>query len=224
MIVCNKKKIAIFLVPKTGTVSLCSIFRPLNLYYNQHSHHTYDKAVLNFSSKLDGFNRYKFFAFYREPIDRFASAIAYFRRTLYKELLSMFYGNQIQISCASVKPYDTLPPDLKAKIEAITISQMLDSNYFKFAENSLIKPQHLWLNNPKISMEYLNFHRYNEEVSNLLSMFGVKNPTNSFPQLNRSIYGYANDKLSEQEMGKVVKMYEEDYNFFDDVGIKFKGT
>lgn len=220
MIICDKRKIAIFLVPKTGTISLCASFgRVKNLYYNKHSHMTYDMALLNFKQNLSDFKSYKFFAFCREPVDRFISAMTYFRRTLYKQLISIFYGNEIPISCASTNPYQFLPQELKDKIEAITYTQMLDHKYFQFEDNSLIKPQHFWLDVPEINIKYLNFNNYNQEVSNLLRMFDL-DPTGIIPQLNYSTK-YASDILNETERNRVLEMYKKDYEFFQKINMVF---
>lgn len=218
MIICKDRKIGIFLVPKTGTISLCSTFSKLNLFYCKHSHTKWPQAWHNFSPTIDDFDQYQFFAFYREPLDRFASAIAYFKRTLYRELIPAFYGNKHPISCATTRPYETLPTEIKMLIEQITVTQILDHKGLNMMKTSMLQHQQLWFDYP-INIKYLDFKNYIQEVKFLLSIFNVNG--NEIPHLNRSYVPYPNSDLTKDEVVRVKDIYRSDYDFFASKGITF---
>jgi hypothetical protein len=73
VIVCRERKIGIFLVPKTGTTTLYSLFKNIPVYHKDHSHTNYIQS--NGNINIPDFCSYKFFAFYRDPIEKFVSCV-----------------------------------------------------------------------------------------------------------------------------------------------------
>jgi hypothetical protein len=73
VIICKERQIGIFLVPKTGTTTLYSLFRNIPVFHKDHSHTNFLQSRNNVD--IPNFDSYKFYAFYRDPIERFVSCV-----------------------------------------------------------------------------------------------------------------------------------------------------
>lgn len=82
MILSKEKKIGVFCIPKTGSSTLTSLFANVQLHQNINTHINYADLVNKINSgkiniTLEELDSYKFYAFYRDPVDRFKSAYNY---------------------------------------------------------------------------------------------------------------------------------------------------
>lgn len=206
MIVCNKRKISVVLNPKTGTTTLCNIFKNLEVDECLHDHKTLDKNLVD----------HQVFSFYRDPVDRFLSSARYYKRRYYVNLIHAIYGNKIKISCLTTTPYDLLEDDIKRAIESISIRDILESNCMNSNE-LFFKPQTSWLDHPNTVL--LNYHEYESEVMRLLSYFDYYNF--DIPRLNESIKLPQYDQVDTNTIAKIQDLYRTDYDFFASKGITF---
>jgi hypothetical protein len=69
VILSRKHNAGIFLNPRTGTTTICSIFEGCDYEINSHEHLNYER--LSIANK----ENYQYFCFYRDPVDRFLSAM-----------------------------------------------------------------------------------------------------------------------------------------------------
>lgn len=213
MIIDKSKKLGVFLIPKTGTSSLFRLFKPYSSNSVQvNSNHASWSDICKEYDKFDG---YQFFAFYREPISRFQSAVNYVKRTLYRETLQYFYDD-LNMSCARVDPYDTLEPELKEKIERIHPFDLL--HHLHLSKSPTFKKQIHWLDHP-INITYLNYHDYDNEVRRLLNEFDL--PIKDIPRYNQSVSVPNTDVLTDNDVMYLREYYREDYDFFASKGITF---
>lgn len=205
MILCQKRKIAIFLVPKTGTRSLCKLFKNVELEMNSYAHTNYKQFMAHYKD-----DNYEFFAFYRDPLDRFISGLRYVKRSKsrYPTLLHKYYGNSVKISCICSKEYNELDEEIKQKIEDIELDWFLKN--WDFDTDLVFQKQINWLNYPKIQL--LDFKKYDEEVLKLASKFNFI--PSIVPKENVSLK-LKNDFVSADVVNFVEKQYKEDYEFLE---------
>ena len=245
MIYCKKRKIGIFLNPRTGTTSLYHIFKSIDVDQNKHVHVNYSLA--NDAYDIPDFHTYKFFCFYRNPIDRFVSCFKYFKRKAHLGALSQFSGQEAFLKATAdikMKKYELFYPmnkghkdeyhwlcdEHKQIIESITIDQILnllpdnpgDINFnlpvSQGIMTSLFSSQKNWLDFD-IDITYLNFENYENEVRNLTAMFDVtlENVMHGNQSLNLS----SDVPPTPQEILNIKQKYSGDYDFFASKGITF---
>ena len=220
MIISTEKKIAIFGIQKVGSVSLHEEFKSVDTFRNTHEHMTYDQIVEQEKDNPDfpkDFATYKFYSFYRDPVERCLSAVKFYKRTFYGHILNLFYGDAIQISCIASTPYDELSDELKAAIESIPNIDIVVHKYLKFG-TILFKQQKTWLDND-LDLTLLDFANYDEEVKKLLALFDIDIPV--VPKLNSSISVPAKDAVGQREIEVIKSYYQADYEFFASKGIQF---
>ena len=141
MILCNKRKLGIFLVPRTGTTSICKHFESYEFMLNDHEHITYlELAVPDKKS-------YKFFAFYRDPVERFLS------------------GMRLLKAASKTKP--ELAPSTDDPLEFLL-------NIRDINRQTLFIPQVQWLDYPTVHA--LSFRTYVSCFSMICHEFGVEIP------------------------------------------------
>jgi hypothetical protein len=220
VIIDKLKKLGVFPVPKTGTSTLFRLFKSYNNNCVQAtvSHNNWTLIEKINRSEHDNFHGYRFFAFYREPIDRFGSAVSYIKRIMYRETLQYFYDD-LTMSCARVDPYETLEPELKEKIERICPFDLL--HHPMLSKSPTFEKQVYWLDHP-IDITYLNYHDYENEVKRLLNEFQL--PIVNIPRHNQSVSVEGADILSESDIAYLKDYYRADYEFFANKGITFSNT
>lgn len=145
MIYCTERKIGVFLNPKTGSHTIKKVFDniPVTLAARNHSNY----SIAEYVYEIPDFSTYKFFCFYRDPVDRFDSAFKFYKRAAYAHCLNEFFSSEDRLKARKEvkkamhdqfldqsKRYDDeyhwLSQESKEKIESISVSQIL--NYFTF--------------------------------------------------------------------------------------------
>jgi hypothetical protein len=231
MILCNRKKIGIFFPNKTGSSYIYEIFRKNKLFLSlddlTHDHINYPTLVSRY--RFQNFEDYRFYCFYRNPIERFISGYMYMKRTEYTHFLHYFYGKQYSSMPAThylKVPYISLSEKLKEKIEKISFSDFLENckllynkAYIRIGYGVFYK-QINWLNHPNINL--LDYRNFQEESNTLFSMFRLTKP--ELPKINESIRFKTDpniENLSSEEISQIKDIYKDDYDFFASRGISF---
>lgn len=219
MILSKPHKIAIFLVPKTGSYTLYRLCRNghENLDICEHNHFNFDLFYNYYSYDIDeeDLKDYRCFAFYRNPLERAVSIYRHFKRKHWVPFLFYFYGKHANVSTLNRTPYEQLDGELKEKIERITIDDFYNSNYVYDAAN--LQPQTYWLNYS--FMNLLNFHDYDNQVRWVLNELGIT--VDTIPVLNESIKNKETDNLKWSTIENILKIYQSDYDFLASRGIYF---
>lgn len=145
MIYCSDRKIGIFFNTKTGTHSVMSAFRK---YIPPVTYH--ERIMSNFDLikeyKMDlpeDFDTYKFYVFYREPVDRFIDAFKTYKRlgyaamylrffpredfrALQREIEKARFDNYIVTKRDPKQQYHWLSQETRDKIESISVSRFFE--------------------------------------------------------------------------------------------------
>jgi len=247
MILDTTKKFGIFMNPKTGTSSLRIIFKQIEgLQICKHDHHTPENFIQRYDLKED-FSDYKFYCFYRDPVDRFLSA--------YSGILE-WYGEHKEIACSfdgrtmnrflglmlsdpfylnmdfstevpTKQPFGTiiigrpLPNDIKNRIKNISILDFISKidRLFGNVDRYVTSKQVRWLDHPNI--ELLDYTRFNEHVHNFLKLYDKDTVPILHKRARNLEYGKRRDDLTPEELLAIQTYYKEDYIFFKKHNITF---
>jgi Sulfotransferase family len=179
MIFSREKKLAIFLVPRTGSTSLIKIFREVpNI-------EVHDEHIKPSSVHLDG---YRFFAFYRDPIERFLSGYKQ------KRNVAMNVENNTNRNILDMSMLDYI-----RWLKTIDLETM-----------QIYEPQNHWYHK---NNEYFNFSDYENNVHHILKEFGVR--IDSLPRENRS--DETKIDLTDTGMDELKELYSEDYRLLEGI-------
>jgi len=219
MIISTDKKIAVFMVPKTGSNTLRLAFKssglPLKLCDDSH----YDYGTLKHlvdDNPLD----YRCFGFVRDPLSRCISTLNFLRRGRQGcKFIHAMYGNEYPVSCASRAPYSEWDDERKALVDRVPMIEVFRRMKWFFERNIYGTSHKIFLDGP---VELLNFHDYNNELAKLFTIFGVEDPkTIPVPHVNGSLTIPEFDYLSPQEEAEIRDYFSEDYDFLASKGIRF---
>lgn len=245
MIYCTERKIGIFLNPRTGSKTIYNIFKGLNVTHNKHNHINYEVAVDAYN--IADFNTYKFFCFYRDPVDRLISTIKYFKRIAYISALSNFstiehrnkailavkkrkYDDYLFMQKTYPNEFDWLDQEQKDIINGISIKQILDiipndPNEISFTSRNQSIPsaafsyQKRWLDF-NIDLTMLNFADFENETRRLFSHFNVT--LDEIPNINANLEHVPTPQVTEEERAAIILKFKPDYDFFASKGIAFQ--
>ena len=220
------------LPPKNGCMTLESIFNKVHdidlIALDVKQHYTLESFAIKYPDyDLSGF---KFYGFYRNPIDRFLSAyehakwnpeLAYIQNILYKEV-----SPEPMTLIQKIRGFDSINPLLKS----LTVSQYFDNlaeieyvliNSYNEKLNTFAT-QKSYLDIPNITL--LDFNNFDQEVINLLTNFRYEFTinVNSIPKKNAAEDRVVTkDTLTQIEIDLIKNKYSEDYEFFASKGITF---
>jgi hypothetical protein len=222
MILCKRKKVALLLNPKTGSSSLVNMFSYTDVSYVRHTHWTYDEATVFLDGPtiyINDLQNYKFFVFYRDPIERFLSS-ARFNISRWK------YANYL-LRSGPLKPeldLSTLddPPVLEEEEVGYTWTDLFPDDVKNFLETCdtlhydpswaylHFKKQISWFNVPSDDITYLSFRDFDSSLRTLFDAFDVpsKNIAEKSNVSDKSLYS-----LSKKQRIIVEEMYSDDYEF-----------
>ena len=240
MIYCTQRKIGVFLPPRNGSVSTVNAFKSVSVTRNKHSHINYTSAAEAFS-EIEDFSSYKFYCFYRDPVQRFLSTFKLLKRSNVNYLLDKFfspedskaaldtiklekYNRLVNMAIRHKDEYHCLSQELKDKLESVTIAQALtlisDVHYSRADKTQMgtFTPQKHWMDH-NIDLTLLDFANFENQLKFLLSQFGVT--VDSVPSLNASINLENDQQLTLEETNIIKTAYQADYDFFASKGITF---
>ena len=240
MIYCTQRKIGVFLPPRNGTISTVAAFKNIDIARKKHSHINYASALEAFSD-IEDFSSYKFYSFYRDPLQRFLSTFKHLKRSNVFYILKNFFSNEdlnaareiikqekynrlVNMAIRHQDEYHWLTQDLKDKLESVTVVQalsLISDTYYSRADNIQIgtfTPQKHWMDH-NIDLTLLDFSDFENQLKFLLSQFGVT--ADSVPNLNASINLESDQQLTSEEINLIKTAYQGDYDFFASKGITF---
>ena len=191
MLVHEAKKIIVFLNPKTGTTTLCDIFKQ---YKSGYQHCKY--------KNIPNFNGYKIFGFHRDPVDRFISAHNYLIKT-YK-VIDPTKNTEYTSNITVAELIETLVSGISGPVWP---SRVLDWQ-------DLFLDQTNWLNS---NVELLNYHDFENECRKLMNIFDIDLNYN-IPITNNSENKIIPTDI---EKNLIQSFYKKDYDFFSNSGIYY---
>jgi len=208
--------------------------------------HHYTPA--NFIQKYnltEDFSDYKFYCFYRDPVDRFLSA--------YSGILE-WYGEHTEAAClqeGNINRFLTLmfsdpsymdidfgkafpieetgrpvrgpplPNEIKNKIKSISVLDFISKidQFSTEADQYITSKQVLWLDHPNI--ELLDYKQFNEHVHNFLKLYDKDTVPILHKRARNLEYGKRREDLTPEELLAIQTYYKEDYIFFKKHNITF---
>ena len=196
------------MVPKIGSTTIVHHFKTLNIptFYCDHTHLNFKSAKELFQNSITDFDDYTFYAFYRDPIERFKSAIAFkYRNT--------------QLFC--LEKVDLILDYYYDKIKKYVAQDYHNEfNIFEGRNESIVdlkefmKPQVHWLDFD-INLKLLSHDNFSDHVVNLVELFGG-NSVGEILKINQKRYDI---DLSNKHKEKIIDMYSIDYMFLKERGI-----
>lgn len=236
MLYCEKRKLAVFLNPKTGTQTIHKIFEEAGLTDKPQNHYNYTHAHEKYN--LDDFKNYKFFCFYRDPVSRFESAIKFLKRDRYLYLLLQLAPNEIiteairQVRARKIKDsldlnkkyleeYNWLSQEIRNYIEALDLNlflKLIPQEIIFDSEGAevILAHQKHWLDHD-IDIMYLKFSDYENELRKLLSYFELN--IEYIPRRNKTIKIDSESSFSKNEVDLIKEIYSSDYEFLSSKGL-----
>lgn len=203
MILDAERKIAIFLTPKTGSTSLHTLLSQANPTVCKHKHTTIKEFQQQYNT-LD-IQGYSFYGFYRDPVDRFISALNQIKARSIKQ-----YFLRLGVAESAITQ-ESISEELLEKLGQFTIERHVGQS--GYGGNVLFQPQINWLDLPEINL--LNFASYEQEATKLATLFGIDPiviPTENQTTLVETI-------PSVEQRDLIVAAYSADYEFLASKGI-----
>lgn len=223
MLLSLNKKLLFLAVPKTGSRSVVNLLRPnalsLKTIYDT-DHLTYTKCRENVEQNSVDFNMSDIetvYLFYRDPVDRFISAVNYIRTIknttnthLLRKKASWFPGIDYSwyINANGVKP---LPEDLLAAVNSMASTITPEQIFADEEIMSMVffKPQYHWHTDvPPSKLSVLNFSNFEQNVRTLATQFGLAEDV-AIPRLNES--NKITTSLSPEFEAEIRAYYAADY-------------
>ncbi len=206
MIINKEKRIGIFLVPKTGSATLYHLFRANNIpsFDLDHVHWNLNLAKELLQDSLTDLETYKFYAFYRDPIERFESTLKHHPSDSKNvdEIIDYFYDKVVNYINAGQYHKE------------FNVFGEMNHKYADMKE--FVKPQVHWFDFD-INLTLLDYRNFSNNAIMLLSLFDIK-IDRQIPKMNSRIKKIS---LSENQKQKIADMYRIDYEFLAKRGINF---
>lgn len=169
--------------PRTGTTSLAKILKGIG-FVSTTGHHSF----LHETKHISGLEIRKVYGFFRNPLDRFLSALAFLKTND-----AFLWRMEANLKVAKEK-FNTMEPEDYVK-RFYDIYKIFPSFFY---------PQHLWLE----GAEVLDFNNFNDEVNRVLAP--LTDMKFEIPILNVGI----NKPVPTEATAKFVKyFYAADYQF-----------
>jgi hypothetical protein len=217
MLLCPERKIGVFYVNKVGSTTLYELFKTYTGIgtkvpgYNIHDH-------LNINFLPKEYKNFKFYAFYRNPIDRFLSNVD---ETLKQKCVSQKM---------SLEEFIHKTKDIILELKNKNLNDVIRTKPNMYIEDPLRRglklsiscggyfPQTFWFNHNDVDLTMLNFSNFEIETKNLFSLFNINLSITDIPRKNVS---KTKRNLTESDTQFVRELYSEDYDFFESKGITF---
>lgn len=191
MVFDKRLKIAFVLPTKTGSTSLRCYLREYGFFRLKEKHETVDKLIELYPNLVD----YSIYGFFRNPIERFESALLYAKQ-------HRIFSRVVEAKLKNIGVTKTL--------EEISYDEMVD-NFSSLFDDSLLlfRPQVDWLKHPKVTA--LDYHNMQAELTRVVAKFDEPMPVlNKANDFGRSV-------ITDKVRDFVRNYYAADYQFAKDV-------
>ncbi len=197
-------------VPKTGSTTLFEIInKQTQRQFQVHGGHLTKEHL-----KLGHHNRYKIYAFYRDPYTRF---VACWQRSI-KNLEKDIIPRQIRIMKNS--PLLTLNDITPELIRSITVEDTLRWARKSMKNAIIFYHQHNFCTPNTILFD---FNNYESNVRTLLDKIGLDS-TVEIKKTNSSNSEHIYETITDEEKNMIVDFYKPDYDYFASRGIYFESN
>lgn len=239
MIYCTERKIGIFLNPKAGSTSIIKAFEGIQVSFKKQTHLNYTLAHQAYD--LPDFDKYKFFCFYRDPVDRLESAFKFYKRHTFMIALNKFSTPEnVRKANSEIRKkiyddllfpnryypgrYHWLSDETKSIVESISLEQILNiipaiDSIPSIQEGNIgLAHQKRWFDHD-IDITYLNFADFDNELKRLLGFFDTT--IEQVPHENENINLDTDVPFTADQINLIKQHYQIDYDFFASKGITF---
>lgn len=191
MVFDKRRKIAFVLPTKTGSTSLRCYLREYGFFRLKEKHGTVDELTKLYPNLVN----YSIYGFFRNPLERFESAI--------------LYCKQSRIPSSIVKS-KIVEIGINKSLEEISYDEVVD-NFLKLLDKNLILfyPQVNWLKHPKVIT--LDYHNMQAELTRIIATFDEP-----MPAMNKS-NNFGRSVITDKVRAFVRDYYAADYQFAKDV-------
>lgn len=170
--------------PKTGSHTISKVFESIPATYKVGNHANY--PIAQFAHELENFDTYKFYCFYRDPVERFNSAFKFYKRVGYSHCLGEFFSAEdknmsmqqikkeklkrsLNLKIRNDDEYFWISQEFRDKIESVTPTQLL--NHFTYEMvNGNPSPEDFFVTNyfrrmPSLFMNQKFWLDYNVDIT-----------------------------------------------------------
>lgn len=201
MLISHDGRTVLLGVPKTGTQTARAVLGPgaVDLAGPRFQHPKWRDVVLQQAVAPD----VRVFAFWRDPLDRLASAIRFHRERIHWSFFSMFPERFRDLEQPPVIPGSAAPADVAERIATIPDTEIWQHHLTRgFA---IYERQSGWFAAPNLTI--LPFSEFETEIARLAELFGVT--PGAIPKLNTTGDTTISPALAQEARA----FYAEDYAF-----------
>lgn len=189
----KEKKLCLFEVPKTGTTSARQFLPFLGWHHKGNPHDTPEQFIERYPNLVN----YKFFAFIRDPLDRFGSTIRYVIKTgIHQKAVEDIIAKN----------------GLDRTVKTLSYDEWVDLFDFMKLEPVLFRKQVTWFSQPNTTA--LDFHNYEAEMRRLC---GDYDTTKLTLRVVNDTKGIERGVITDKVRDFVRKHYAEDYALAKDL-------
>lgn len=227
MIISHQRKVILFSLPRTGTMTLRTAARNANGKFDHisYNHYNYDELRENVKGRdnfgfgsTSNLDSYEMYTFYRDPFDRLKSGLNLLRRgRLHSRTIHAFYGWKYPVSCASRVDYNELHPELQRAIDAIPYYENFKRLKWFWNGGPMGRGHFGFIEGP---VQALPFSDFDNSARRVLARLGTP-ITGPLPQVGSAPYDPEKDRLSPTEEKAIKDYFAPDYEYLDKKGIHF---
>lgn len=231
MILSQDKTKVFFNVPKTGSLTVRELLKPISTrigeqdnlpeHYNRNYLAMYYRQYIDPNITQDELDNITGYAFWRDPIERFRSQFNFARQSseFYRAVFPEFFGAGAPFDMATLNlpkrlttlDYNRIPKRIRDKIDDI----LTPENFFWRIHNIpdihiLVYPQSHWF--AHTNMVVLNYHDFENEARKLIGLFGGDTSV-TIPALNVSESFLPNIPIPPELEDHIRTLYGFDYHY-----------
>jgi hypothetical protein len=160
---------------------------------------------------------YRFYAFYRDPVERYLSALNYIKRLSDPMMTMLHYFYGVKISCAKILTRETLSDEQRQMINDVSPGEYLTHFVKRSCGGLPFSQQTPWLDKPNMTL--LDYRDFDNQARFVCSLFDVT--VGQVPRLNVGLPIHHVSDLSDSEIAQIKEFYKTDYDFLANKGIYF---
>ena len=202
MIISHDRKTLFIGVPKNGSQTARAVLGPLgvDLVGEMGRHPTVPEAIRLAEARFPGevITPTAIYAFWRDPVERFCSAVEFHKRCLPNSFIHLFPERFAGLG-PHPRWFETDPTaiaqDLRAIIQGIAPVEILEALVMSIGLGldfppgvgnlTFYRPQHLWVDHPSVTT--LPFDEYPDQILMLIDRFGGHGQVETVPHINRYV-------------------------------------